>query len=315
MVSELLTRAGYRGDEPVVVGLRRPAQPPVFLAQGRTATGAPLTPGTVVYAASLSKQLTAACASLLAEDGGLDMESALSRWLPELPAWARDVRLRHLVHHTAGLPADADIDAAMASGRDRTTVAVLRALGRFRSPRRRPGTEQVYSNAGYVCLGVAVERAAGRPLPELARDRLFGPLAMADTRFWPGPGPLPAGAAPLVAGCPAPLSLGDGGVWSTAEDLMRWNHALNTDRLGISATLQTPGSLDDGTALDYAWGMGVRTHAGHRVYRHGGGWPGVRSVLARAPGLPAGLVVIALDDDTERAAGLADALLDEILPG
>jgi CubicO group peptidase (beta-lactamase class C family) len=78
---------------------------------------------------------------------------------------------------------------------------------------------------------------------------------MNTTRYWPGPEPVPPGAAPLAAPHPAPLSLGDGGVWSTASDLVRWGQALNADELGISPLMETPGSLDDGTPLDYAWGM------------------------------------------------------------
>ncbi|MFI6811184.1 serine hydrolase [Nonomuraea sp. NPDC050328] len=120
----------------------------------------------------------------------------------------------------------------------------------------------------------------------------------------------PSTRSPLVRPRPAPLSLGDGGVWSTALDLLRWGHALNRDELGVSALLETPGRLDDGTPLDYACGIGVRSHAGHRVYRHGGGWPGLRLLHARVPELDLCLVLIALDDHTERRAVLIDSLLD-----
>jgi hypothetical protein len=85
---------------------------------------------------------------------------------------------------------------------------------------------------------------------------------------------------------------------------------MNADALGILATLQTPGRLDDGRPLDYGWGIGVRSHAGHPVYRHGGGWPGLRLLLARSPGLGIGFVIIAPADDTERRVPLADALLN-----
>ncbi|MEV4808001.1 serine hydrolase domain-containing protein [Nonomuraea sp. NPDC049421] len=232
----LVAAAGYRPDEPLMVGVTRRDAPPVLLTQGTAAAGDPVTATTLVYAASLSKQLTAACAALLVKDGVLDVDAPLSRWLPELPAWASEVRLRHLVHHTAGLPDDRDIDA------DCTTAGVLRALARFPSLRRRPGTAYAYSNAGYVCLAVAVERCAGRPLPAFARERLFTPLGMTRTRFWPGPSPAPDGPGSVapVAG-PAPLSLGDGGVWTTLTDLLRWGQALNADEPGIARLVQTPG--------------------------------------------------------------------------
>lgn len=67
------------------VGLHRNDAPPVFLTRGTTLAGKPLTAATTVYAASLSKQITATCAALLVHQGRLDTESTLARWLPELP--------------------------------------------------------------------------------------------------------------------------------------------------------------------------------------------------------------------------------------
>jgi CubicO group peptidase (beta-lactamase class C family) len=113
---------------------------------------------------------------------------------------------------------------------------------------------------------------------------------------------------------PAPLSLGDGGVWATARDLLRWNQALNDDEPGISTLLQTPGRLNNGTPTDYAWGLGVRSHAGHPIYRHGGGWPGLQAHLIRIPDLHSSFVILALTDDPNRPANLAHALLDELAP-
>ena len=74
--------------------------------------------------------------------------------------------------------------------------------------------------------------------------------------------------------------------------------------------VQAAGRLDDGTPLDYAWGMGVRSHTGHPVYRHGGGWPSLRALLARVPDLALSMVIVALADDTERRGPLADSILN-----
>ena len=310
----LIANAGYHGHEPLVLGLQQGSAPPTFLAQGSTPNGEPLTASTPIYTASLSKQMTAACAAVLAQPGELEMESALAHWIPELPAWAQTVRLRHLVHHTAALPADSQIDGVFTTEPDRTTAAVLNALAQFPVLDRRPGDEYVYSNTGYVCLALAVERATGQTLPHFAQHHLFGPLGMTNTCYWPGPQPAPAGAAPLANPHFAPLSLGDGGVWASATDLLRWNQALNDDELGISTLLQTPGRLNNGTPIDYAWGLGVRSHAGHPIYRHGGGWPGLQAQLIRIPDLRSSLVILTLADDTTRPADLAGALLDELAP-
>jgi CubicO group peptidase (beta-lactamase class C family) len=307
-LAALIARARYGSQEPVIAGMHGRGGPPVFAAQGLTGTGEPVGPGTLVYAASLSKQITAGCAALLVHEGALDMEDTLARWLPGLPDWAGTVRLRHLLHHTAGMP-DARVDAIIGGTADRTSAAALSALAQVRALAAVPGTAYAYSGAGYICLATAVERAAGQPLPEFAAQRIFIPLGMSSTCYWPGPAPAPPGAAPLAAVHPAPLSLGDGGVWSTARDLLRWGQALNADELGISQLMQTEGSLDDGTPVGYAWGLGVRSHGGYRVYRHGGGWPGLRALLARVPDLDQSLVIIALADDSERRTDLADSML------
>jgi CubicO group peptidase (beta-lactamase class C family) len=312
-LAALTAEAGYGSREPVIAGVHGQGRPPVFAAQGLTGAGEPAGPDTLVYAASLSKQITAGCAALLVREEALSMEDTLARWLPDLPAWAGTVRLRHLVHHTAALP-DAQVDAIIGGTADRTTPAVLAALAQIPAPAAAPGTRYAYSGAGYICLAAAVERAAGQPLPEFAAQRIFLPLGMSSTRYWPGPAPAPPGAAPLAAAHPAPLSLGDGGVWSTARDLLRWGQALNADELGISRLMQTEGGLDDGTPVGYAWGMGVRSHGGYRVYRHGGGWPGLRALLARIPELDQSLVIIALSYDLERLTDLAASMLGLVTP-
>ena len=307
-----LELAGYGPQDPVVVGVQRDGAPPVFSSTGRTATGTELTAGTVVYTASLSKQITAACAALLVRQGRLDVESTLAQWMPELPGWAATVRVRHLIHHTSGLPEGVDFDDLHRAGLDRTTDGVIRALVHRDRLDREPGTEFRYGNSGYVCLAVVVARAADRPLPDFAREHVFAPLGLPDTRYWAGPAPHPPGAAPTDARYPAALSLGDGGVWSTARDLLRWNEALERDELGVSALLHTPGRLDDGTPLDYAWAIDVRTRGRWRIYRHGGRWAALSAQLVRVAGRGSGLVLLALDNDEDRTARLVDAVLAEL---
>ena len=307
----LTTAAGYRPEDPYVVGVQRRGAAAVFAAGGRSRDGRPLGSSSVVYTASLAKQVTAVCAALFVREGRLDLEDTLARWMPELPGWAADVRLRHLMSHTSGLGERLTFGDLERAGLDRTSDAVIDALVRSDALLSPPGTEHRYSNDGYVCLAIVLERVTGRSLADLARERLFRPLGMTSTRFWSGPAPHPPGAAPLDDALPTPLSVGDGGLWSTAEDLLRWNLALDRDALGVSALVQTPGRLDDGTPLDYAWGVGVREHGGRRVHRHGGRWAGLCAQLVRLDA-EGGLVVLALDDDEDRTTALTDALLAEL---
>ncbi|WP_239163541.1 serine hydrolase domain-containing protein [Paractinoplanes rishiriensis] len=297
--------AGYHSAAAVVAGAQ--VADPVFHG------GAGLTADKCVYTASLSKQITAACAALLVRQGRLDTDDVLAQWMPELPPWSRTVRVRHLIHHTSGLPQGVHIDDVLRNDAVRTTDSVVRALVRRDQLDRTPGTAYEYCNAGYVCLAVVVSRAAGQPLPEFAQQHVFERLGMNSTRYWTGPAPHPPGATPLDPNHPAPLSLGDGGVWSTARDLLRWNRSLLVDHLGISEILHTPGHLEDGTPLDYAWGVVVGSYRGHRLYRHSGGWPGVTTQLVSIPGKDASLVVVALDDDSDRSTLLANIMIYTLL--
>ncbi|MEU6786206.1 serine hydrolase domain-containing protein [Nonomuraea angiospora] len=195
----LVKLAGYGPGDPLVLGVRQDSAPTAFLASGRTAAGEPLTVGTVVYTASLSKQITAACAALLVRQGRLDIESTLAQWMPELPAWAGTIRVRHLIHRTSGLPEGVEFDELHRAELDRTTPGVIQALVQLDHLDSKPGTQFRYCNAGYVCLAVIVERAAGRPLPDFAREHVFQPLGMLNSRYWSGPAPHPPGAAPTRA--------------------------------------------------------------------------------------------------------------------
>ncbi|HET9516652.1 MAG TPA: serine hydrolase domain-containing protein [Actinoplanes sp.] len=294
---------GYRPADPLVVGVLRHGRPPAYYCQAGP------TERDQIYTASVAKQVTAACVALLARSGALSLDGPIWQWLPELPPWANDVTIRNLVHHSGGLPFDVDIREA-----DRTTRGVLHALGLFGRLAHPPDMFFDYSNPGYVCLGEIVHRACGEGLGTYARKHLFEPLGMTRTRFWSGPDPAPPGARPLEEPRPAPLSIGDGGMWSTAADLLRWCAGLNEDRLGLTAQLQKPGRLENNLEiLPYAWGMGVHDYKGHRIYRHGGAWGPLKTLLVRMPDRGLGIVVFAERDDTDRRLALADAVFDTLL--
>jgi serine-type D-Ala-D-Ala carboxypeptidase len=134
---------------------------------------------TVYDIASLSKVVaTTTAVMLLFEDGKLDLDAPVRRYLPEFTGGEKDrVTIRQLLAHTSGLPA-----GAAAPGTPEQALAA-----QIRTPlKTRPGTAMVYSDVGFVVLWAAVERAAGEPLEELLQRRVFGPLQMTSTRFRPG---------------------------------------------------------------------------------------------------------------------------------
>jgi CubicO group peptidase (beta-lactamase class C family) len=196
----------------------------------------------------------------------------IAEWLPGLPPWAGTIRVRHLIHHTAGLPTtDAVWERMTSSGEsDWTSDCAIAALSKMDELEQQPGDAYAYSNVGYICLAGIIERSSGNDLNTFAQEYLFEPLSMRATTLWSGPAPSPPHAVlsqPLRS--PAPLSVGDGGLWTSVSDLLRWNETLLEDTLGVADTLHTTGALDDGTPLDYAWGVRVFRAGANRVQSHG----------------------------------------------
>ena len=256
---------------------------------------------TTMYGASIAKQVIGLLAAQQAVDGLLDPEEVLARYIDGLPAWATRVRLRHLIHHTSGL-ADDHVDPGV-----RGNAEVLSRLSA--SPRLlvEPGAGYRYSNVGYICLAEVVSRVAGRRVERLA-ESLFGSLDMTSTRLG---GPTPDG---LQGQQPPPSTVGDGGLWLSAFDLRRWNDAMNDRVLGdaVHALAETPGLLDDGTPLDYAWGVRILEHVGRRTVSHGGSWPTWSAKAIRQPDFGVSVAILTACEDPEAVTSTALDLVDRI---
>jgi beta-N-acetylhexosaminidase len=158
---------------------------------------APVTPNTVYDAASLTKSVvTATLAAMLVEDGHLDLDAPVSRYIPEWaaqqnevaagrlsPGWSDAVTVRHLLTHTSGLPAHENYfqnHFQTAATRREIVARVLAA-----APLYEPGAQSVYSDLGFILLGEIIERLTGKTLDELARRRIFEPLRMTASIFAP----------------------------------------------------------------------------------------------------------------------------------
>ena len=264
----------------------------------------------LLYAASLAKQVVGGCFALVVRDGAVNLSDNLGRWLPELPEWATDIRLEHLLSHTAGFPSDLQLlQRVQDSGEaHRTTPGMLAALRGFDALDERPGDSYRYSDIGYVSLARIVEIASGESLETFSKRHIFSPVGMESTCFWRVSDSLPDGARPVEpeAILGLPLSLGDGGLWTTVDDFLRWCDAMNRDQLGISGFVQRTGTLNDGTPLDYGWGIRRVEHNGVTGWSHGGSWPGIFSKSVRFPELQASFVAFTLDTDIDPILRLTD---------
>ncbi len=255
----------------------------------------PITPTSVFRIGSTSKQFTASCIAILALQGKISLDDNIRKYIPELPKYEKPITIRHLVHHTSGIRdylTLADI-AALPNDQFYTPEDSVELLSRQKRLNFLPGEEHLYSNSGYFLLGVIVERVSGKSLNDFAQTHIFKPLGMKNTHFHDDYTMIVKnradGYSPLKKGFRIDMTtldhVGDGGVFTTVEDLFLWDQAFYSYKLGkeLMELIQTPGMLNNGEKLEYAFGLGINEYKGLKRVSHGGGFVGFRAQMARFP--------------------------------
>ena len=287
----------------------------------------PIRPSTPFYIASTSKQLTAFAIVLLARDGRLGLDDDVRRYIPELANFGPTITIRHLLHHTSGLRDYFDLLGGRGWPFDGTLTEeeFLRLVGRQRELNFPPGSQHLYSNTGYVLLSLIVQRVRGQSLRQFALERVFAPLGMTRSTFRDDHRMLVTDRAlayEMIPGNALRLSVpqfdvvGDGGVYASVEDLVRWAGNAYTPRAGDArdwATLTTRGVLTSGDTIPYALGITHGTWGGRATLAHGGAFGGYRAELLRVPEAQLDVAVLCNFAGAD-PSGYARRVVDAILP-
>jgi CubicO group peptidase (beta-lactamase class C family) len=256
----------------------------------------PITPDTRFNIASVSKQFTAMSIVLLSLDGRLSLDDSIRKWVPEVPSFGTVITLRQLLTHTSGLRDYFTLLAVSGwpSDGQLTERQFLTLVGRQKNLNFAPGDEFLYSNTGYALLSIVVRRASGQSLRSFAAERIFKPLGMTHTEFRDDHTALipqralgyePSGSTYRI-NQPETDVVGDGGVYSTVEDLAKWDANFRSGRVGgqrAIAMLQEPARLNNGQTIPYALAMTIGEFHGLKTYSHSGAYGGYRSTLLRFP--------------------------------
>ncbi|HEY7566688.1 MAG TPA: serine hydrolase domain-containing protein, partial [Gemmatimonadaceae bacterium] len=260
--------------------------------------GVPISPEHVFYVGSVSKQFTAMSIALLVQDGKISLDDDVRKYVPEVPDFGKRITIRHLVHHLGGLREKWDLFAmqGMRDGDVVTQADVIDLVRRQKALNFSPGEEHLYSNTGYDILSTIVTRVSGKPHREFAQERIFGPLGMTKTRYiddrelvLPGRADAYApkrGGGYITSNVSHVETTGSGGVHSSIPDLLRWDESFYSGALGgptLTTMVQTPGTLNNGDKLTYAFGLTVDSYGGRRRVQHGGALGGYRAMLMRFP--------------------------------
>lgn len=249
-------------------------------------------PETNYRMASVTKQFTAASILLLKQDGKLRLEDPIRNYLPELPDSDGKITIYHLLTHTGGLIDYEDLVPA-----DRTAQLndddVLRMIATQHKLYFEPGTAFRYSNGGYVLLGLIAQRVSKMDLADFMKQRIFQPLGMDHTLMYEhGHGPEVQHRAygySQVDGkwtktdqSVTSATRGDGGIYSSIDDLAKWDAALYSDKLLSDDSRQAAFTPHDPSGdPDSGYGFGWRIS--DDTIWHSGESMGFRNVIVRWP--------------------------------
>lgn len=260
----------------------------------------PISSTTVFRIASTSKQFTAMSIALLIEQKKISLDDDIRKYLPEMPEYDSPITIGHLIYHISGIRDYFHMMSlsGMRYGDFCPDDEVFEMLTRQKELNFAPGDEYSYSNSGYFLLSIIVKRATGQSLREYAEENIFQPLGMKDTHFHDdhtmvvknratgyslevdyGENTYRINTSNLDA-------VGDDGVFTTVEDLFLWDQNFYDSKLGgrdLLTQVLTPGTLNNGKKVEYAFGLFVSEYKGLNTISHDGWCVGYSSEMIQFP--------------------------------
>jgi CubicO group peptidase (beta-lactamase class C family) len=257
----------------------------------------PITPATVFHIGSASNQFTAMSILLLAKQEKLSLDDDIRKYLTELPAYQAAITIRQLIYHTSGVRDR--IDLLTLAGRDFNQVYreddIIELLARQKDLNFKPGARQILSSSDYVLLAAIIKKVSGRSLRQFANENIFNPLGMTNTGFQDEDVMIIKNrASEYISNNEGGFQLkpsnvrpaGDGGLYTTVEDLLLWDQNFYQNKLGEPELINQfliPGTLNDGEKINYASGLTIDKYKGLRTISIGGAFQGNIAELLQFP--------------------------------
>ena len=274
-------------------------------------TKTPCTTNTNFRLASVTKQFTAMAVMILAERKALSLDESLNAFFPEFPEYGKAITVRHLLTHTSGL---IDYEDVIPEG---TTIPVLdqdvlRLLMKQDKTNFPPGAQYRYSNSAYALLALIVEVRSGQTFARFLRENIFEPLKMTNTlAYEEGLSTMANRAFGHTLKSNAWLRtdqsltsavLGDGGVYSSVNDLAKWDQSLYKSKLVSDPMLRiafSPLTPTDRSGRSYGFGWYITEYRGMREIYHSGETIGFRTRIIRYPERNFTIIILANRSDTK----------------
>ncbi len=258
----------------------------------------PNTPDTKFRLGSVTKQFTAACVLLLEQRGQLSVDDLVSKHLPDTPETWNSITARHLLTHTAGLANFTGLPEYQEMQPFAMTVEEIVAKFRDLELEFDPGERMKYSNSGYLLLGHLIEVITGASYEEFLQDNIFTPLGMEDSGYDSNSAIIARRASGYAPRPDGPVNAGfvhmsvphaAGALYSTTEDLLRWEQALYGGKLLSAESLE---KMTTPFLNNYGFGVTIQESKGRRRIWHGGGIQGFNTALAYYPDTEVAVVVL-----------------------
>jgi D-alanyl-D-alanine carboxypeptidase len=289
------------------------------------AAATPVTTNTVFAIGSVTKQFTAACVFLLAQDGKLSVQDKVAQYYPNLTR-ARDITLLDLMNHVSGYADYYPLD--FVDSRMEAPIAPDDLIQRYAGGKLdfEPGTRWSYSNTGYVILGRVVEKVSGQTLGDFMTRRILQPLGMSHSFFGPPvPGSGMAEGHTRFALGPQRVARpeaqgwlpGAAGLNCTALDLVTWDMALIGGRVlnAESYALMTqPRKLAEGRVREYGCGIGVKIISNTLILNHEGAVSGFQAWNVVVPATRSAVVILSNCEEWDAVDDLKAVLANLIMP-
>lgn len=252
----------------------------------------PATPRTVYRIGSMTKQFTAAAVMRLVEQGKVKLDDDLSKFVPQFPLQGKHVTIRQLLNHTSGIHSyTSSPEWRKTWDKDLTPDQIIAFVARDTFDFA-PGSAWRYDNTGYVLLGMVIEKATRQKYANYLDAQFFKPLGLRQTSYCRSKPTDLTYALGYVRG-PEPaehMSLthlfAAGALCSTVGDLVRWQRALAAGKVVSAASyalMSTADTLNNGSRINYGFGLEPGSFNGHKTIGHDGGISGFATVGTFVP--------------------------------
>ncbi|VAV85767.1 Beta-lactamase class C-like and penicillin binding proteins (PBPs) superfamily, partial [hydrothermal vent metagenome] len=280
-----LLEAKYKPNEPGATALISKNGEVIYrkaFGNANLELGITMTPENVFEIGSITKQFTAISILMLMEQGKLNLDDEITKFIPDYPSNGKTITVHHLLNHTSGIKSYTSMESFMKNARIDMTPTELIDVFKNEPMDFNPGEKFLYNNSGYILLGYIIEVISGQTYADFIEKNIFEKLKMSNSYY----GSMTKLIKNRASGyqdrngyinaeyLSLTLPYAAGSLMSNVDDLLIWQKALNTYQLISRESYEKAihgSTLNNGEHIDYGYGLNEGNINGSVSISHGGG--------------------------------------------